>query len=131
MYTRIKMSKKAMGSDGTRPYKKAQLDKLLQLKVKLLSHGQGALQAFIEQAKKDGLPELSSANRKREARGQLLQQCHGGQKRQMAPQCLVTCQLLGQPQQFVPFGRQLHPAHPAETCHQSFKPNFAMTVVIL
>ena len=54
------MSKKAMGSDGTKPSKKAKLEQLLQFKAKLPSHSQSALQAFIEQAKEHGLPDLSS-----------------------------------------------------------------------
>ena len=73
------MSKKAMGSDGTKPSKKATLEQLLQFKAKLPSHSQSALQAFIEQAKEHGLPDLSSSNHQREAREHLLEQCHGGQ----------------------------------------------------
>ena len=68
-----------MGSDGTKPSKKAKLEQLLQFKAKLPSHSQSALQAFIEQAKEHGLPDLSSSNHQREAREHLLEQCHGGQ----------------------------------------------------
>ena len=58
--------------------KKAKLEQLLQFKSKLPAHSQSALQAFIEEGKEHGLPELSSSNDQRAARLAFLESCHGG-----------------------------------------------------
>ena len=40
---------------------------------------QAALQGFIEEAKKQGLPEQTSSNHQKQARQKLQDRCHGGQ----------------------------------------------------
>ncbi len=50
----------------------------MKFQSKLPAHSQAALQAIIQLAKKEGLPELSSSNDQRAARVQLVESAHGG-----------------------------------------------------
>ena len=61
-----------------RPAKKAKLAKLLSFQSNLPFHSQSVLEAIVEKAKSEGLPELYSSTHQREARLDLLQDCHGG-----------------------------------------------------
>lgn len=77
----MEKAKSAMGQEGAKhepKSKKAKLAELLQFKSKLPDHSQSALAAILQEAKQVGLPELHSSNHQKEARQELLQQCHGG-----------------------------------------------------
>ena len=57
--------------------KRAKLTQLLEFKSKLPAHSQEALESILKEAKKSGIPELVSSNAQKEARLQLLAECHG------------------------------------------------------
>ena len=58
--------------------KRAKLAELLQFSSNLPKHSQSALAAILDKAKKSGIPDLHSSNHQKEARLQLLDDCHGG-----------------------------------------------------
>ena len=58
--------------------KKQKLTHLQAFKSKLPHHSQSALQAILQEVEDQGLPELHSSEHQREARQQLLADCHGG-----------------------------------------------------
>ena len=52
--------------------------KLQNFKAKLPNHSQAALHAILAEVKDQGLPEYTSSDHQRQARQQLLEDCHGG-----------------------------------------------------